>query len=261
MRICFNVSGIARALLACVALASIAASAQASVVINGTRIVFPSNEREVSIRLTNEGVSPGLVQMWIDKGDPKSSPNTSEAPFVLTPPLFRIDPAKGQTVRMIYSQEALPQDHESIFWLNMLEVPPRPQNVDPNDSNYVQMAFRTRIKIFFRPQSLNTQERVNAAPAQVTWQAACDGDKYFLAAKNPTPYYISITKTGLVSVGDSAEATSKFLNEEGGMLAPGGQGRYLLTNMQQAPPAGMKVRFTYLNDYGGSVDIGSNLAP
>src|SRR5450830_1560513 len=202
MRLNFNIlrATCATATAFCILLCAVPVSA--SVVINGTRVIFPSNEREVSVRLTNEGASPGLVQMWIDKGDPKSTPSTTEVPFLLTPPLFRIDPTKGQTVRMIYSQEPLPQDRESIFWLNLLEVPPRPQNVDANDSNYVQMAFRTRIKVFFRPQALNTQELVSAAPAKVTWKIVKDGDGYVLEAKNPTPYYISIIKAGLITPGD-----------------------------------------------------------
>ncbi|ASU37300.1 pilus assembly protein [Herbaspirillum sp. meg3] len=259
MHLHFNISGSVCALLAsfCVFLHAIPASA--SVVINGTRVIFPSNEREVSVRLTNEGASPGLVQMWIDKGDPKSTPNATEVPFLLTPPLFRVDPAKGQTVRMIYSQEPLPQDHESIFWLNLLEVPPRPQNVDPDDSNYVQMAFRTRIKVFFRPQALNTQEQVGTAPTKVTWKIVRDGDTYFLEAQNPTPYYINVVKTGLVNANDEKEVVPKFLNDEGGMLAPGKQERYALKNLKQTPPAALKVRFSYLNDYGGAVDVDSAL--
>jgi chaperone protein EcpD len=258
MRIALKICGFAGALLVSFAAALYSAPAGASVVINGTRVIFPSNEREVSVRLTNEGASPGLVQMWIDKGDPKSTPNTTEVPFLLTPPLFRIDPAKGQTVRMIYSQEPLPQDRESIFWLNLLEVPPRPQNVDANDSNYVQMAFRTRIKVFFRPQALNTQELVAAAPAKVTWKIVKDGDGYALEAKNPTPYYISIIKTGLITAGDAPEVAPKFLNEDGGMLAPGAQERYPLKSLKQAPSTGLKVRFSYLNDYGGAVDVDSS---
>jgi len=259
MRLNFNIlrATCATATAFCILLCAVPVSA--SVVINGTRVIFPSNEREVSVRLTNEGASPGLVQMWIDKGDPKSTPSTTEVPFLLTPPLFRVDPAKGQTVRMIYSQEPLPQDHESIFWLNLLEVPPRPQNVDPQDSNYVQMAFRTRIKVFFRPQALNTQEQVLAAPTKVTWKIVRDGDTYFLEAQNPTPYYISVVKTGLVNANDEKEVTPKFLNEDGGMLAPGKQERYALKNLKQAPPAGLKVRFSYLNDFGGSVDVDSAL--
>ena len=241
----------------CALLVAASGTAGASVVINGTRVVFPSNEREVSIRLTNEGVSPGLVQMWMDKGDINSAPNDTQVPFLLTPPLFRIDPAKGQTVRMIYTQEALPQDRESLFWLNMLEAPPRPKNVAANDAGYIQMAFRTRIKVFFRPSALNTQERVHAAPPKITWKLVRDGNAYALEAKNPTPYYISLTKAGLAAAGASKP---QAMQEEGGMLAPRGGRRFVLKDLHEPPAPGARVRFTYLNDAGGATEVESNFA-
>ena len=259
MRLHFNITNSVCTLLASLCALLYVMPASASVVINGTRVIFPSNEREVSVRMTNEGASPGLVQMWIDKGDPKSTPAAGDVPFLLTPPLFRIDPAKGQTVRMIYNKDPLPQDRESIFWLNLLEVPPRPQNIDPDDINYVQMAFRTRIKIFFRPQNLNTQEAVFAAPPKVTWKLVRDGSNYVLEAKNPTPYYISVTKAAFVGPGDTAETPPKVVNDEGGMLAPNAEFRYVLKDMHQTPQQGTKVRFSYLNDYGGSVDVNSDI--
>jgi len=118
---------------------------------------FPSNEREVSVKLSNEGEAPGLVQAWVDNGDIDSSPESAKAPFVLTPPVFRVDPKKGQTMRLLYTREPLPDDRESVFWLNLLEVPPKPQ--DAEDSNFLQMAFRTRIKIFYRPVALNSVQK------------------------------------------------------------------------------------------------------
>ncbi|EJL83496.1 P pilus assembly protein, chaperone PapD [Herbaspirillum sp. CF444] len=255
MRIRFKFFRAACAIIAAISIIP----AWASVVINGTRVIFPSDEREVTVRMTNEGASPGLVQMWIDKGDPKSTPAAEDVPFLLTPPLFRIDPAKGQTVRMIYNKAPLPQDHESIFYLNLLEVPPRPQGIDPNDANYVQMAFRTRIKIFFRPKNLNSQDALFAAPPKVTWKLIRDGNSYVLEGKNPTPYHISVTRAAFVAPGDTPETEPKVVNEEGGMMPPNGQFRYVLKNVSQAPQQGTKVRFTYLNDYGGSVDVNSDI--
>ena len=243
-------------LVLCTLFVAAAGPADASVVINGTRVIFPSNEREVSIRMTNEGVSPGLVQMWLDKGDIKSAPNETQVPFLLTPPLFRIDPAKGQTVRMIFNPtEKLPQDKESLFWLNMLEIPPRPQNIDVNDTSYMQMAFRTRIKVFYRPQAMNTQALLQEAPTKLTWKLVRDGDTYVLEAKNPTAYYINLIKAGL---GIPKVEKPETMNEEGGMLAPGGEARFVLKDLHKVPAAGVKVRFTYLNDYGGGVEVESD---
>jgi chaperone protein EcpD len=241
-----NLKKIAFALL----LTASAASSLASVVIHGTRVVFPSNESEVSVRLSNEGVSPGLIQMWMDAGDINAKPDETRVPFILTPPMFRIEPGKGQTLRMIHTREPMAQDKESIFYLNLLEVPPRPVDLEAEQANYMQMAFRTRIKVFYRPKALNSQEQYYQATTQLVWTVVRDGAGYALEVSNPTPYYISLVSAGLVS---GVEGGRDVLNEEGGMVAPGGVGKFPLKELKSAPASGQKVKFNFLNDYGSSV--------
>ena len=99
--------------------------ATAGVVVNGTRVVYPADKREVTVSIRNAGETPSLVQAWLDAGDPHSKPGEAKVPFVLTPPLFRLDPTKVQSLRLVYTHDALPVDRESLFWLNVLDVPPR----------------------------------------------------------------------------------------------------------------------------------------
>lgn len=72
-----------------------ALNAHASLVIDGTRAVYNAPEREATISLTNEGKAPALTQVWLDKGDRKVAPGATEAPFLVTPPVTRIDPGKA----------------------------------------------------------------------------------------------------------------------------------------------------------------------
>ena len=221
--------------------------ASASVVIGGTRVVFPSNEREVSVRLTNEGKTPSLVQVWFDKGDPNTQPDSIAVPFVITPPLARIDPAKGQTLRIISTGEKLAEDRESIYWLNVLDIPPKPKEAESDDANYMQMAFRSRIKFFYRPKNLNKQELLEKAAAQVTWKLVLDSDKkYSIEATNPTAYHISFTE---ISVGPEA---SKIKDEVGGMISPFDKATFSPDGLSPSL-VGSKIRYSYLNDYGASV--------
>ncbi|HIF2548603.1 TPA: fimbria/pilus periplasmic chaperone [Salmonella enterica] len=46
-------------LLAC------ALPSSAAIVINTTRVVYPQNEREVTVRIDNQGKGPVLLQSWI----------------------------------------------------------------------------------------------------------------------------------------------------------------------------------------------------
>jgi chaperone protein EcpD len=241
-----NITRTAVALL----LAACTASSWASVIIHGTRVIFPSNEKEVSVRVSNEGQSPGLVQLWMDAGDINAKPDETKVPFILTPPLFRIEPGKGQTLRMIHTREPLPQDKESLFYLNLLEVPPRAVDLEEDNANFMQMAFRTRIKVFYRPKALDSQDAYYKAPALFAWAVVRDGAGYALEVKNPTPYYFSFISAGLAS---SVEGGRDVMNDEGGMVAPGGTQKFPLKDLKAMPATGQKVKFSFLNDFGGAV--------
>ena len=86
-----------------------------SVVISGTRVIYPATEREVTVKMENKGSSPVLIQSWVDNGDQNSTPDTAKAPFLLTPPINRVNAGKGQTLRIRFTGETLPQDKESIY--------------------------------------------------------------------------------------------------------------------------------------------------
>jgi len=127
----------------------VALSAQASVVISSTRIIYPQPHKEVTVRLESRNQVPVLIQTWLDNGDEHSTPELANIPFVVTPPIFRMEPGKQQVVRVAYTGEGLPPAQESLFWFNVLEVPAQARGVQP--SNQLQLAFRTRIKLILRP--------------------------------------------------------------------------------------------------------------
>lgn len=168
-------------------------SAQASVVLSGTRVVYKSTDRDATIELNNSGEQPSLIQAWIDAGETAGNPETLSVPFVLTPPISRIDPKQSQTLRLVYTGETLPADRESVFWLNVLEIPPKPDDIAV--PNRVQFSIRTRIKIFFRPKEL-TGSPVTVA-AQLQWHPV-PGKPLVVMAKNPSPYYLSVSSMRLV---------------------------------------------------------------
>ncbi len=231
---------------ACLALglAWLAPAAQASVVIAGTRVVYRASEAEETIRLSNEGAAPALVQAWVDAGDATAAPSAIEVPFTITPPIARIDPKKSQTLRLVYTGEPLPQDRESVFWLNMLEVPPKP-GAELAGANTLQLAFRTRIKIFFRPTGLPGS--AGEAPARIVWRLMRSGDQLAVEAHNPTPYHVSFTRVAVHSGNEMATF------DDGGMVEPGASKVFPLKGGIGAP-AGVQVRYRALNDFGGPIE-------
>jgi chaperone protein EcpD len=218
--------------------------AQASVVIAGTRMVYNAESSEETIKLSNEGKSPALVQAWIDTGDAKAAPSAVDVPFVVTPPISRIDPSKGQTLRVVYTGEALPQERESVFWLNVLEVPPKP-GPDKADANKLQLAFRSRIKLFFRPAGL--KGLAEKAPTEIRWRLVRAGNRSSIEACNPTSFHVSFTAIEISAGGKTAPF------DDGGMVAPGETKIFPLKG-DVSGAVDAAVHYHALNDFGGPID-------
>ncbi|MNC11156.1 Chaperone protein EcpD precursor [compost metagenome] len=180
--------------------------------------------------------------MWIDAGDRRIRPGAEALPFLVTPPITRIEAQRGQSLRLAYVGQGLPQDRESVFWLNVLEVPPSVKSTQAGQ-NLVQLAFRSRIKMFYRPSGL--PGNIERSAKQLSWRLIRQGDGYALRASNPSLYHVSISNLEL-----QATASSKrYSNSSGGMVAPGGSFDFPLEQLSGAVDA-KAVTFYWLNDYG-----------
>ena len=148
-------------------------AANAEIIIHGTRAVYPSDAREITLQVTNTGKSPALVQAWIDEGDAKATPDQSKAPFIITPPITRVEAEKGQYLRItsLPTANALSKTQETLFWLNVLDIPPKPstKNAGGAPDNFLQLAIRSRIKFFYRPSGI--KEDVALAPEKIQWSS------------------------------------------------------------------------------------------
>lgn len=221
---------------ACLLAAAVSLPASASVIINGTRVVYAGQEREVAVRLTNTGTLPVLVQSWIDDGDMNASPDRIRTPFTLMPPVNRINADKSQTLRISYTGvPALAQDKESVYWLNVLEVPALKKN---QKDNRLQVAFRTRIKFFYRPAALADRAKASEAADRLTWSVS--GNK--LTAINSSPYFVSLVSISLKGFGSKGSV-------EGEMVPPTGRYTFTLPANVRAG-AGSVLTYEYVNDWG-----------
>jgi chaperone protein EcpD len=231
--------------------------AHATVVVDGTRVIYPAARHEVSVNVRNVGEMPSLVEVWIDTGNERSRPDDSSAPIVATPPLFRINPTQGQTLRLMYTQGPLPTDRESVFWLNVLDIPPRAKP-NPDAPNHLEMAFRHRLKIFFRPTALRG-DPADAAKA-VVWSLVTGADGPALVARNPTPFYISFIGAEL-STGTEKRAPRNEARAE--MVPPMSSKSFVLARPELHSAGPVTVHYSFINDFGASVagDAPAGFAP
>ncbi|AOY93697.1 hypothetical protein BKK79_19215 [Cupriavidus sp. USMAA2-4] len=230
---------------------ALAAPVQASLVLQGTRLVFPGNARDVSLQIQNSGNAPALMQTWIDDGRADLPPDRVTTPFMVTPAVSRVEPDSGAVLRISRLRDDLPQDRESVYWINVVDVPPTPKTTQ---RDFVLLSFRTRIKLFYRPAPLVTRE-VSVAGDRLTWtllpapahagQPPSGRAAQQIEVSNPTPYYVSFSAV-------EAKVGDKVVDAGGGMVAPFSQLRFDLHDNLPRTAERPAVRYHVITDFGGT---------
>jgi len=214
--------------------------ATASVVLTGTRVIYPAAQSGQTLQLGNADAHPYLVQMWLDAGDQDSTPETDnpDVPFVLSPPIFRMEPQSGQAVRLMYTgSEALPADRESLFYLNFTQIPALGE--EERDANLLVLTLKNRIKVFYRPRGLS-QPNTRKLACGLRFQANADS----VQVENPAAFH-AVIRSAELHAGDH-----RIPLVSGKMLAPFSQQRLPLDAPIATPADAAQLRVTLVNDYG-----------
>ncbi|WP_085841584.1 fimbrial biogenesis chaperone [Enterobacter asburiae] len=225
-------SVVAKTLLAIASVTSVT-SAHAAIALDRTRAIFPGDQKSISLTITNENkAKPYLAQSWLEnaKGEKISTP------LAVMPPLQRVESGKKSLVRVNdVAAATLPQDRESVYWLNIREVPPK-----SDKSNVIQVALQTRIKVFYRPAGI-IPERFSRWDDQLILRPVAGGYEI----ENPTPYYMTIA--GIT--GSAKEAVDS--NFRAVMIEP--KSTMTVKSKSFATPY-----VTTINDFGGKPRIPFN---
>ncbi|KXU38147.1 hypothetical protein AXE65_02670 [Ventosimonas gracilis] len=224
----------------------------AAISINRTRLIVTQQEREASAQILNEGTQPVLIQTWVDTGDAQRQVEQIKAPFLVDPPVFRLDPGQSRQVRvlMVWPIEQLPQERESVFWFNVLEVPPKAESQQA--SNHLQISFRTRLKIFFRPQSVVQQLAGDVQHLTFMLRRDASGNAA-LSIHNPSPQYWSFDVLEVIA----PDGTRVPLPPR--MVAPGQSVEHPLN--RSISQANWRVHFSTIDDLGVVHDEEKTLLP
>lgn len=219
----------------------------AGVVASSTRLIMTENQRELSVILANTNDYPVLVQTWIDNGAPDSTPEKASAPFIPLPAVFRMQPGAVQGLRVINKQDerlkSLPADRESVFWLNLYEIPPKNPQISRADS-HVAMAMNTQMKVFYRPAALKVT--INMAQ-NVQFSLIKQGEYYLLRCQNNSPFHASFGEMTLVA----GHTRFPLMQEMDMMTPPFSQRDYRLASpITRLPPAPLQAEFVLFDDDG-----------
>ncbi|WP_166367098.1 fimbrial biogenesis chaperone [Pseudomonas akapageensis] len=209
-------------------------AAQAALTLNSTRVVFESDKRSTSVIVANPSEQPYAVQSWVNT---EADDTTTPVPFIAAPALFKVNPGKEQLVQINGLPNDLPGDRESLFFFNAQELP----QASESGKNVLNIALRTRIKLFYRPSHL--KENPSTRLKDLQWSFEQVDGKPYLVVDNPSPFHFTFSRLE-VEGGGQAEKL-----QLAPMALPLARQSYALKTVK--PGAGLKVTFTTINDYGG----------
>ncbi|HGA3108489.1 TPA: molecular chaperone [Enterobacter hormaechei] len=173
--------------------ATVIFGANAATYLNKTRVVMSQHDEEVTFSVINTDDKPALIQLWIDDDKLHTRPEEIKSSFVIIPPIFKLGSKETRTVlvKRIGDYVESKQKVESLYWLNVLEVPPI---VTPFEKrNEIQMAIRTRVKLFYRPGS-NGEHKIDESIEKLKYEITdCQSNKC-LKLYNNSPIHLTFLK-------------------------------------------------------------------
>lgn len=199
------------------------ASQPGGITVGGTRLIYNGSKKEAALNITNTDSKPFLIQSWGE-----NQPGVSgKVPFIVTPPLFRLEGQQQNILRIVRAGGNLPEDRESLYWLNIKSIP---SGDAQSNSNTLQIAVKTRIKLIYRPKLLKGK------PEDVTTKLIWEQTGSRLVVSNPTPFVMNFNK---VKVGgqEIKDATYVMPMSKATFTAPAG--------------AHGTVTWKLITDYGG----------
>ncbi|MCH7389036.1 fimbrial biogenesis chaperone [Acinetobacter dispersus] len=165
---------------------------------SSSRIIYTEGERERSLILANINDYPIIAQTWVDDG--QGNPDEANAPFVVLPAIFKMNPKGIQALRIVHNGAKISQDRESVFWLNLYEIPGKTKEqmepLEPNQAR-LNLAMNTQLKVFYRPKSLPRMELRQIAE-QLHFSLQQQEGQWLLICQNPTPYNVSFAGLTIV---------------------------------------------------------------
>lgn len=199
-------------------------AANASLSTDQTRYIFPGDRESLTITVKNNDKERTFGgQAWVDNIVEKDTRPT----FVVTPSFFKVKANGQQTLRVIMASDHLPQDKESVYWLNLQDIPPALKG------SGLAIALRTKLKLFYRPAALVAGRK--GAEEGISLQTRPDGKTLLV---NTTPYIYAIG--GLLDAKDKAVSVDNDTAQKLLMFMPG----------DEVVVKGAVAKVSSLNDYG-----------
>lgn len=221
----------------------ISTGSQAAVLPLQDRMLFSSTDTERRLLIVNnDSHAPVLLQSWIDDGSSGELNKEKNYPFIVIPAVAKMSPGKIVNLRVLPTEKMreLPRDRESVFWINLYEIPGIKKSQQSENVNKVEVGLNTQLKIIYRPFRGNMDIKNIAGDLNIRLS---DGG-HSLELDNPSPYYVTPVSIKIKS--SSGEQPLQLGMSR--MIAPFGHKRFGLTKVMSNKE--MTVEYTLVDDAG-----------
>ncbi|MQR02497.1 fimbria/pilus periplasmic chaperone [Glaciimonas sp. GS1] len=210
-------------------------SAHAAIVPDRTRVIYPEDQQSVSVTITNKNKElPFVAQSWIEDEKGVKVPG----PFMVLPPLQRVEANDRNVLRIVkLPGDSLPKDRESVFYLNIREIPPKTETV-----NAMQIALQSKLKLFYRPKGV---ERERGQDMGLSLNVQLDPAHKKIIIDNPTPFHVTVV--GFLAGTEKTKVSAKAV-----MISPISKVEMPVKDADFSHFS--KFYVSNMNDYGGQTD-------
>lgn len=226
-----------------------------------SRIVFNGKNTVQPSMLVNTNEYPVVVQLWVDNGEFNKSPELTPSSFIITPVMSRMPPKKINSVKIIYSGAGaeMSEDRESLFWLNIFEVPP--VNKSPSSENEIALSMLTQIKLIYRPEKLEISENNLIAKLDSLTFRLIKKSKggTELVINNPTEYIASLANIELKGQENNKSVT--FISEDLKSVTILPKSTETVSVDKVGPSAIVGIDYWLIDDSGRFINKRKRLAP
>ncbi|WP_264642947.1 molecular chaperone [Candidatus Symbiopectobacterium sp. NZEC127] len=160
------------------------------------RVIYMASDRQgVALTAYNKTPRPYLMQSRMRPQDTatgdvdNTATGSTVVPFIVTPPLSRLEPNDNLTLRIRRNGQPLPDDRESVFFISMKAIPAQPAAAPQDNTAKVILTITNNLKVFYRPEGLKKQAVAEMAPKL---RFKREGNQ--LVADNPTPYWLTFSR-------------------------------------------------------------------
>ena len=212
-------------------------SAYSAVALDRTRAIIDGKQSSVVMSVTNKNNKlPYIAKSWLEDTEDKKVTSY----FAVTPPLVRLEPGEGSQIKIqaLPAAKSLPQDRETMFYFSVQEIPPK-----SDKKNVLQIALRTKIKAFYRPEALYLDAR-EAAEGEWVEKIKLIKENGHYVIDNPTGYYFNV-------LGAKQKPGGEVIKIEPVTAAPKAKTKI----KDPASKLGENPVLVYINDYGGDKEL------